>query len=171
MKKVVQSKMAAVLIFNHVCWFWTFFPSEPLLTKWLPWQATTLFTVYCKLFHMMPYIIILKSQKVSSAYCKPFQHRNEKPVAPPPLPSLNRVNINASRPQIFLRVPLLVCNKVLSQILEKIWMDYIPWYSLCRLLSSAFCEQVIKKPYLQLSVLRKNSENIKKRSNTVYWNR
>ena len=31
----------------------------------------------------------------------------------------------------------------------------------CQLLSSVFCEQVIKKPYFRLSVLRNKAENIK----------
>ena len=39
-------------------------------------MATTFITVDCKLFQMMPYIII--SQKVSSTYWKPFQHSKVK---------------------------------------------------------------------------------------------
>ena len=36
--KLIQSKVVAVLIFNHVQWFWSFLTSEPLSTNWLPWQ-------------------------------------------------------------------------------------------------------------------------------------
>ena len=47
----------------------------------------------CKLFQMIPYIIILKNQKVSSAFCKPFKHIKAKTVRGHNVsPSLNRVN-------------------------------------------------------------------------------
>ena len=35
----------------------------------------------------------------------------------------------------------------------------------CQLLSSAFCEELIKKPYLRLSFPRDKAGNIKNRSN------
>ena len=63
-------------------------------------METTLITVHCKLFQMMPYIIITESQKVSSAYCKPFQHSKEKTCRGGTmcLPSLNRVKYAHHRP-------------------------------------------------------------------------
>ena len=86
MKKVIQSKMEVVLIFNHVCWFWSFFPSEPLLTKELPCNNIA----YCGLEAISNDTLYnnTKNQKVSLAYFKPFQHSKEKPVGgqnmPPP---------------------------------------------------------------------------------------
>ena len=58
-------------------------------------MATTLFTVYCKLFHMMPYIIILKVRKFHQPTANRFSTARKKPVGPPivpPPPSLNKVN-------------------------------------------------------------------------------
>ena len=52
-------------------------------------MATTLFTVYCKLFHMMPYIIILKVRKFHQPTASRFRTARKKPVGGP---SLNRVN-------------------------------------------------------------------------------
>ena len=57
-------------------------------------MVTILFTVYCKLFHMMPYIIILKVRKFHQTTASRFSTARKKPVggahcAPP---SLNRVN-------------------------------------------------------------------------------
>ena len=59
-------------------------------------MVTILFTVYCKLFHMMPYIIMLKVRKFHQTTASRFSTARKKPVggahcAPPP-PSLNRVN-------------------------------------------------------------------------------
>ena len=56
-------------------------------------MVTILFTVYCKLFHMMPYIIILKVRKFHQTTASRFSTARKKPVggahcAPP---SLNRV--------------------------------------------------------------------------------
>ena len=64
-------------------------------------MATTLFTVYCKLFHMMPYIIILKVRKFHQPTGSRFSTARKKPVggahcAPPP--SLNRVKHASSNP-------------------------------------------------------------------------
>ena len=56
-------------------------------------MVTILFTVYCKLFHMMPYIIILKVRKFHQTTASRFSTARKKPVGghivPPP--SLNRV--------------------------------------------------------------------------------
>ena len=79
MKKVIQSKWAAVLIFNHVCWFWSYFGQWTTLNKMVA-MATTLFTVYCKLFHMMPYIIILKVRKFHQPTASRFSTARKKPV-------------------------------------------------------------------------------------------
>ena len=56
-------------------------------------MATTLFTVYCKLFHMMTYIIILKVRKFHQPTASRFSTARKKPVGGtlPPPPSLNRV--------------------------------------------------------------------------------
>ena len=43
-------------------------------------MATTLFTVYCKLFHMMPYIIILKVRKFHQPTASRFSTARKKPV-------------------------------------------------------------------------------------------
>ena len=57
-------------------------------------MATTLFTVYCKLSHVMPYIIILKVRKFHRPTASRFSTARKKPVGghivPPP--SLNRVS-------------------------------------------------------------------------------
>ena len=58
-------------------------------------MVTILFTVYCKLFHMMPYIIILKVRKFHQTTASRFSTARKKPVggahcAPP---SLNRVKL------------------------------------------------------------------------------
>ena len=58
-------------------------------------MVTILFTVYCKLFHMMPYIIILKVRKFHQTTASRLSTARKKPVGgghivPPP--SLNRVN-------------------------------------------------------------------------------
>ena len=58
-------------------------------------MATTLFTVYCKLFHMMPYIIILKVRKFHQPTESRFSTARKKPVGGRGYivpPSLNRVN-------------------------------------------------------------------------------
>ena len=53
----------------------------------------TLFTVYCKLFHMMPYIIILKVRKFHQPTASRFSTARKKPVGGHIVPpSLNRVN-------------------------------------------------------------------------------
>ena len=56
-------------------------------------MATTLITVHCKLFQMMPYIIILKARTFYQPAANRFSTTRKKPVgaqiAPP---SLNRVN-------------------------------------------------------------------------------
>ena len=56
-------------------------------------MATTLFTVYCKLFHMMPYIIILKVRKFHQPTASRFSTARKKPVGRGHIvpPSLNRV--------------------------------------------------------------------------------
>ena len=54
-------------------------------------MATPLFTVYCKLFHMMPYIIILKVRKFHQPTASRFSTAKKKPVGGHP--SLNRVNM------------------------------------------------------------------------------
>ena len=58
-------------------------------------MATTLITVGCKLFHMMPNIIILKVRKVHQPTASRFSTAKNKPVGGghnvPPPPSLNRV--------------------------------------------------------------------------------
>ena len=59
-------------------------------------MVTILFTVYCKLFHMMPYIIILKVRKFHQTTASRFSTARKKTcrgghIVPPP--SLNRVNI------------------------------------------------------------------------------
>ena len=43
-------------------------------------MATRLFTVYCKLFHMMPYIIILKVRKFHQPTASRFSTEWKKPV-------------------------------------------------------------------------------------------
>ena len=43
-------------------------------------MATALFTVYCKLFHMMPYIIILKVRKFHQPTASRFSTARKKPV-------------------------------------------------------------------------------------------
>ena len=56
-------------------------------------MATTLFTVYCKLFHMMPYVIILKVGKFHQPTASHFSTARKKPVGGTLCPpSLNRVN-------------------------------------------------------------------------------
>ena len=70
--------MAAVLVSNHVCWSQSFFSSKPLLTKVLPWQQPCLLWIV-NYFQWCP-IYYTKSQKISSAYCKLFQHIKEKLV-------------------------------------------------------------------------------------------
>ena len=65
-------------------------------------MATTLFTVYCKLFHMMPYIIILKVRKFHQPTASLFSTARKKPVggthcAPP---SLNRVKVQSDSSKI-----------------------------------------------------------------------
>ena len=60
-------------------------------------MVTILFTVYCKLFHMMPYIIILKVRKFHQTTASRFSTARKKPVGGgtlcPPPPSLNRVKL------------------------------------------------------------------------------
>ena len=60
-------------------------------------MATTLFTVYCKLFHRMPYIIILKVRKFHQPTASRFSTAKKKPVGgahcASPL-SLNRDNVD-----------------------------------------------------------------------------
>ena len=57
-------------------------------------MATTLFTVYCKLFHMMPYIIILKVIKFYQPTASRFRTARKKPVGGTLCPpSLNWVNL------------------------------------------------------------------------------
>ena len=58
-------------------------------------MATTLITVDCKLFQMMPYIIILKVRKFHQPTASRFCRAKKKPVGGhnvPPPPTLNRVN-------------------------------------------------------------------------------
>ena len=43
-------------------------------------MVTTLFTVYCKLFHMMPYIIILKVRKFHQTTASRFSAARKKPL-------------------------------------------------------------------------------------------
>ena len=43
-------------------------------------MATTLFTAYCKLFHMMPYLIILKVGKFHQLTASRFSTARKKPV-------------------------------------------------------------------------------------------
>ena len=56
-------------------------------------MTTALFTVYCKLFHMMLYIIILKVRKFHQPTASRFSTARKKPVGGTlcPPPSLNRV--------------------------------------------------------------------------------
>ena len=66
-------------------------------------MATTLFTVYCKLFHMMPYIIILKVRKFHHPTASRFSTAKKKPVGGhivPPPPSLNRVKSTEEGAQV-----------------------------------------------------------------------
>ena len=56
-------------------------------------MATTLTTVDCKLFQMMPYIIILKVRKFHQPTASRLSTAKKKPVLCPPPPSLNRVNL------------------------------------------------------------------------------
>ena len=62
-------------------------------------METTLAAVNCKLFQIMPYIIILKARKFHQACANRFSTAKKKPVggaqcAPPP-PSLNRVKFDS----------------------------------------------------------------------------
>ena len=61
-------------------------------------MATTLSTGYCKLFYVMPYIIILKVRKFHQPTASRLSTARKKPVGgtlPPPPPSLNRVKISS----------------------------------------------------------------------------
>ena len=65
-------------------------------------MATTLFTVYCKLFHMMPYIIILKIRNFHQPTASCFSTARKKPVGGGGGggSSLNRVNNSGTRRDI-----------------------------------------------------------------------
>ena len=58
MKKMIHSKIAAILVFNHVADFNHFSPVNKSVI-----METTLITVHCKLFQIMPYVIILEVRK------------------------------------------------------------------------------------------------------------
>ena len=58
------------------------FPQWTTLNKMVA-MATTLFTVHCKLFHMMPYIVILKVRKFHQPTASRFSTARKKPVPPP----------------------------------------------------------------------------------------
>ena len=75
MKKVINSKMAAVLVFIQVCWFCSFFTSEPLLSVSM---ATSLITVDSKLFPMIPYIIKVKVRKFHQPTANRFSTARKK---------------------------------------------------------------------------------------------
>ena len=77
-------------------------------------MVTILFTVYCKLFHMMPYIIILKVRKFHQTTASRFSTARKKPVggahcAPPP--SLNRVkDFPVFFGVLFMNIASFVCE-------------------------------------------------------------
>ena len=55
-------------------------------------MATTLITVHCKLFQIMPYIIILKARNFHQPTANRFSTARKEPVGGPS--SLNRVKTN-----------------------------------------------------------------------------
>ena len=63
-------------------------------------MATTLFTVYCKLFHIMPYIIILKVREFHQPTASRFSTARKNPVGLCPPPSLNRLKGRCKRENI-----------------------------------------------------------------------
>ena len=124
--------MAAVLIFYHICWFWSFLTGETILKESVA-IATTLITVHCKLFQMMPYIIKVKVRKFRQPAASCFSTAREKPLGGHNVP------------------PILSKVKIMSDT-QKQTVPPSPF----KLPGNNFKAKVNIRPYILVSVTSKN---------------